>query len=177
MSNITHCSVLFCTAKATDPITSNENSQSTFKTKHKWDVNGDCQSTGARYARLHNAPQMLHGISNSGTDSSEDNEENVLADDSSAESDALPLVGELLPEHDRVARAGHAADQEEEQEVQIEIETGGGVQVATSSDGGNRTVIGFPDKSLFLFTGRGNMIYCHVNEDGNPRCEEVDIDD
>ena len=67
--------------------------------------------------------------------------------------------------------------QEEEQEVQIEIETGGGVQVATSSDGGNRTVIGFPDKSLFLFTGRGNMIYCHVNEDGNPRCEEVDIDD
>mgnify|MGYP001183923826 CR=1 FL=1 len=66
--------------------------------------------------------------------------------------------------------------QEEEQEVQIEIETDGGVQVATSSDS-NRTVIGFPDKSFFLFDGRADMIYCRINEDGNPRCEEVDIDD
>jgi len=67
--------------------------------------------------------------------------------------------------------------QEEEQEIQIEIETGGGVQVATSSAGGSRTVIGFPDKSLFLYNGEGDMIYCEVDDEGNPRCEEVDVED
>ena len=68
--------------------------------------------------------------------------------------------------------------QEEEQEVQIEIETGGGVEVATASgDGANRTVVAYPDKTFFIFDGRGNMIYCRINEDGNPRCEGVDIED
>ena len=66
--------------------------------------------------------------------------------------------------------------QEEEQEVQIEIETGGGVEVATSGEG-NRTVVAFADNTFFLLTNRGNMIYCRVNEDGNPRCERVEIDD
>ena len=38
--------------------------------------------------------------------------------------------------------------QEEEQEVQIEIETGGGVQVAVGgSDSGIRTIAAFPDRT------------------------------
>ena len=44
--------------------------------------------------------------------------------------------------------------QEEEQEVQIEIETGGGVEVATGSGIQNvaaSAVIGFPDKSFFVY--------------------------
>ena len=65
--------------------------------------------------------------------------------------------------------------QEEEQEIQIEIETGGGVQVATSSAGGSRTVIGFPDKGLFLYNGEGDMIYCEVDDEGNPRCESASL--
>lgn len=65
--------------------------------------------------------------------------------------------------------------QEEEQEVQIEIETDG-VKVATSG-AGNRAVVAFADKTFFLMTNRRVMIYCHINEDGNPRCEEVYIDD
>ena len=70
--------------------------------------------------------------------------------------------------------------QEEEQEVQIEIETGGGVEVATGSGIQNRSasaVIGFPDKSFFVYSNVADVVYCHINEDGNPRCEKVEIDD
>ena len=65
--------------------------------------------------------------------------------------------------------------QEEEQEVQIEIETGNGVEVATGGEN-NYSVVAYPDKTFFLHT-LGDIIYCRINEDGNPRCEEVDIDD
>ena len=37
--------------------------------------------------------------------------------------------------------------------------------------------IRFPDKSLFLYNGEGDMIYCEVDDEGNPRCEEVDVED
>ena len=70
--------------------------------------------------------------------------------------------------------------QEEEQEVQIEIETGGGVEVATGRGIQNRSasaVIGFPDKSFFVYSNVADVVYCHINEDGNPRCEKVEIDD
>ena len=71
--------------------------------------------------------------------------------------------------------------QEEEQEVQIEIETGGGVEVAVGgSQNALRTIAAFPDKSVWYFdSGSGNddVLYCYINDDGNPRCEEVDIDD
>ena len=76
--------------------------------------------------------------------------------------------------------ASPAFAQEEEQEVQIEIETGGGVEVATGSGTQNiaaSAVIGFPDKSFFVYSNIANVVYCHINEDGNPRCEEVEIDD
>ena len=66
--------------------------------------------------------------------------------------------------------------QEEEQEVQIEIETGGGVEVATGAES-NRTVVAFADKTFFLYNGGADMIYCEVDDEGNPRCEEVDVED
>ena len=69
--------------------------------------------------------------------------------------------------------------QEEEQEVQIEIETGGGVEVAVTGEN-NRAIAAFPDKSVWFFdsggTGNDDVFYCYINDDGNPRCEEVDID-
>ena len=69
---------------------------------------------------------------------------------------------------------------EEEQEVQIEIETGG-VQVAVGgSDSGIRTIAAFPDKSLWFFDTRGisdGAVYCYIDEEDSPRCEAVDIDD
>ena len=70
--------------------------------------------------------------------------------------------------------------QEEEQEVQIEIETGGGVEV------GVRGVIAYPDKSAWvIFTSyvqselqRSDLFfYCWVDENEEPRCKEVEIDD
>ena len=67
--------------------------------------------------------------------------------------------------------------QEEEQEVQIEIETGDGVEVGVAAGETSRAVVAYPDKTFFLYNNLGRMIYCRINEDGNPRCEEVDIDD
>ena len=70
--------------------------------------------------------------------------------------------------------------QEKEQEVQIEIETGGGVEVATGSGIQNvaaSAVIGFPDKSFFVYSNLADVVYCYINDEGNPRCEEVEIDD
>lgn len=74
--------------------------------------------------------------------------------------------------------ASPAFAQEEEQEVQIEIETGGGVEVAVGgSQNALRTIAAFPDKSVWYFDSGDDVLYCYINDDGNPRCEEVDIDD
>ena len=67
--------------------------------------------------------------------------------------------------------------QEEEQEVQIEIETGNGLEVSVGGGQATNSVVAYADKTFFLYNNRGTMIYCRINADGNPRCEEVDIDD
>jgi hypothetical protein len=76
--------------------------------------------------------------------------------------------------------------QEEEQEVQIEIETDGSPAVSQNIfDDANEFVsstVGMPDGSVWYSVfdrsvSEARIVYCHVNEDGNPRCEEVDIDD
>jgi len=65
--------------------------------------------------------------------------------------------------------------QEEEQEVQIEIETGGGVEVAATGEN-NRAIAAFPDKSVWFFTN-GPQIYCWVDENDEPRCKRVELED
>jgi len=71
--------------------------------------------------------------------------------------------------------------QEEEQEIQVEIETGGGVQVAVgASDNLARTIAAFPDKSVWYFSDIGrndDAMYCYVDDEGNPHCKIVDIED
>jgi hypothetical protein len=76
--------------------------------------------------------------------------------------------------------------QEEEQEVQIEIESGGSPAVSQTRFNNREDLVGstvaMPDGSVWyrVFDRRiaeWNTVYCHVNEDGNPRCEQVDIDD
>ena len=64
--------------------------------------------------------------------------------------------------------------QEEEQEVQIEIETGGGVEVGVTGTN-PRAIAAFPDKSVWLMTG--NFFYCWVDENEEPRCKEVEVED
>lgn len=71
--------------------------------------------------------------------------------------------------------------QEEEQEIQIEVETGGGVQVASSASdmSGSRTIAAYPDKSVWYFvTGPGfdGTTYCYIDDEGNPRCKIVEIE-
>ena len=70
---------------------------------------------------------------------------------------------------------------EEEQEVQIEIEAGGGVQVASSASNNlARTIAAFPDKSVWYFvTGLRDdgATYCYIDVEGNPRCKFVEIED
>ena len=71
--------------------------------------------------------------------------------------------------------------QEEEQEVQIEIDTGGGVQVAVGAGDSLwiRTIAAFPDKSVWYFEpggGNDDVMYCYIDGEGNPRCEEVDVE-
>lgn len=71
--------------------------------------------------------------------------------------------------------------QEEEQEVQIEIETGGGVQAAVGAgESAVRTIAAFPDKSVWYFdssAGTDDVMYCYIDDEGNPRCQEVDVED
>ena len=70
--------------------------------------------------------------------------------------------------------------QEEEQEVQIEIESGG-VQVASAaSDTNVRTIAAFPDKSVWYFvTGirDDGATYCYIDDEGNPRCKVVELEE
>ena len=72
--------------------------------------------------------------------------------------------------------------QEEEQEVQIEIETGGGVEAGiASSDGGTSSAIAaYPDKSVW-FRKVGNnpddATYCWVDENEEPRCKLVEVEE
>lgn len=73
--------------------------------------------------------------------------------------------------------------QEEEQEIQIEIESGEAAVGSITRSGNSEEAINvaaMPDGSVWYFyeslTDR-TAIFCHVNQDGNPRCEEVDIDD
>ena len=66
--------------------------------------------------------------------------------------------------------------QEEEQEVQIEIETGGGVEVATDS---GRAIAAFPDKSVWFRSfedGLDDATYCWVDENEEPRCKRVTVE-
>ena len=65
--------------------------------------------------------------------------------------------------------------QEEEQEVQIEIETGGGVEVGVTGDL-NRAIAAFPDKSVWVFFNT-DTTYCWVGENDEPRCKEVEVED
>ena len=56
----------------------------------------------------------------------------------------------------------------------------GGVVLDNSDSSTAINIAAMPDGSVWYFWDKGSfttVIYCHVNEDGNPRCEEVDIDD
>ena len=67
--------------------------------------------------------------------------------------------------------------QDEEQEVQIEIETGGGVEVAAAE---LATIAAFPDKSVWyrrIINSNTAATYCWVDENEEPRCKEVEIED
>jgi hypothetical protein len=68
--------------------------------------------------------------------------------------------------------------QEEEQEVQIEIETGGGVKVATGAE--LVTIAAFPDKSVWYrrFANSDDAAtYCWVDENEEPRCKLVEVEE
>jgi len=70
--------------------------------------------------------------------------------------------------------------QEEEQEVQIEIETGGGVEVGMSAEGVGRAIAAFPDKSVWFRSFNSNdddATYCWVDENDEPRCKLVEVED
>ena len=70
--------------------------------------------------------------------------------------------------------------QEEEQEVQIEIETGGGVEVGISAINDARAIAAFPDKSVWTFHQNQSTpaaYYCWVDENEEPRCKEVEVED
>ena len=63
--------------------------------------------------------------------------------------------------------------QEEEQEIQVEIETGGGVEVGVTGDSA-RAIAAFTDKSVWVFYRDVDMIqYCWVDENEEPRCKRV----
>ena len=73
--------------------------------------------------------------------------------------------------------------QEEEQEVQIEIETGGGLMANASSAAGNAftgAIAAYPDKSVwfrFFDEGDDDATYCWVDENEEPRCKLVEVEE
>ena len=69
--------------------------------------------------------------------------------------------------------------QEEEQDIQIEIESGGAAEVAIGGGEGERAIAAFPDKSVFTFHQNSSepwVYYCWVDEGEEPRCKEVDVE-
>ena len=69
--------------------------------------------------------------------------------------------------------------QEEEQEIQVEIETGGGVEVGVTGEE-TRAIAAFPDKSVWYFEADSYdnyVVYCNIDNEGNPRCKEVEIEE
>ena len=66
--------------------------------------------------------------------------------------------------------------QEEEQEIRIELESGGSPAVGISGSVIINSVVATPDGSVWYSIG-GGIVYCSVDEDGNPHCEEVDVED
>ena len=72
--------------------------------------------------------------------------------------------------------------QEEEQEIQIEIEAGGGVEAGiASSDGGvSSAMAAYPDKSVWFRNFHGaddDATYCWVDENEEPRCKLVEVEE
>jgi hypothetical protein len=71
--------------------------------------------------------------------------------------------------------------QEEEQEVQIEIETGGGVEAGiTTANNNARAIAAFADKSVWFraFNSNGDSAtYCWVDENDEPRCKLVEVEE
>ena len=74
----------------------------------------------------------------------------------------------------------------QEEEIQIELESGGSPavdSVLTENRNSVRTMqlAAMPDGSVWHFVVGGSsinrIVHCNVDEDGNPSCEEVDIDD
>ena len=65
--------------------------------------------------------------------------------------------------------------QEEEQEVQIEIETGG-VEVAVTGEF-NRAIAAYPDKSAWMWGEDDEISYCWLDENEEPRCKEIEVED
>ena len=56
----------------------------------------------------------------------------------------------------------------------------GGVVLGNIDSSETINIAAMPDGSVWYFSDQESfttVIYCHVNEDGNSRCEEVDIDD
>ena len=69
--------------------------------------------------------------------------------------------------------------QEEEQDIQIEIESGGAAEVAIGGGEGERAIAASPDKSVFTFhqnSSEPRVYYCWVDEGEEPRCKEVDVE-
>ena len=77
-----------------------------------------------------------------------------------------------------VASPVFAQEAEQEEEVRIEIETGGGVEVGVTGDS-NTAIAAFPDKSVWFFyrLRRDEITYCWVDENDEPRCKEVEVED
>jgi len=70
--------------------------------------------------------------------------------------------------------------QEEEQEVQIEIETGGSPAVGVTAADSARAIAVFPDKSVWFRAFRTNTsdaTYCWVDENEEPRCKLVEVEE
>ena len=71
----------------------------------------------------------------------------------------------------------------QEEEIQIELESGGSSSVDSILNGSNGRAVqiaAMPDGSVWHFgmgLGLNRVVHCHVNEDGIPRCQEVDIED
>jgi hypothetical protein len=70
--------------------------------------------------------------------------------------------------------------QEEEQEIQIEVETGGAEVGIVSTYIPSNAIAAFPDKSVWfrVFNSNDdNATYCWVDENEEPRCKLVEVEE
>ena len=69
------------------------------------------------------------------------------------------------------------AQEDNEQEIRIELESGGSPAAAITQGDFSTSVVGTPDGSVwYRYSAQGFIVYCSTDDEGEPYCKNVEIE-